>query len=323
MREEISIEELAIRPTKNECSEPSIGVKKYNFAQLDDDEGLNKEPYFETDFSDSLYDRYSNPNMVYSKFYSINNYIFRYQEGLNTSNTYAVPLGTEEYYSPGKFVYVKSESTEIIVYKLRKQYRVFNIDRQISSISKFNVINEVLRYLVQFQQLNYFYKPNYNLSSVYDDVMVRIQHQTGLVPNMEDIKNSILERSNRYFEKSIENIDPSIDTLKKFVNVLDLGKCMEYYTPRIDGYERKGLLLKAYRKAESLKNVNMINKCIDNMKEKTMFICPDSVKNELPSTGINQIREVVHHRKQEVDYFNLTNFNAKTYSKYKRLFGIE
>lgn len=297
----------------------------------DDKEIRTIEGYLSSDFKDFWFkNRYENSTMVNADYYCENDYIYSYTEGINTSEKTAIALGTGEYYySCNPFLIEESDATEIMVFKHKKPYRTFNIDRPLFTLNKKNVINEVIRYLVQFQQLNYFYNSKYDISTVYDDVMIRINHKLDLVGNMKHIKDRLVDDSNKIFSSTLHDFHkgcpkdysslPKLLAIKQFINYMNLGSTHDYYTPKVNKrFDRRGLLLKATRRAESLNNQGKINACIDSMKLKNRFICADTVKvDEMPTTGINQIREVVKSRKQEIDSYNLSNFNAKTYRKYK------
>ncbi len=263
--------------------------------------------------------RYGSPYMANESFYNENGYVYSYMAGLNLKPSNAIKLPTGVYRGDGINKYPKVEANEIMVYQLASPYFKFNISKPISFLNSENVLQEMKRYLIQFQQLNFCYNPSYDLNLVYDDVAIRIQHQTGLIPNMKELKDGIMDDVVNIFESSIggDTALSKYTTVSEVVEGLELGVVYSNYIHKNVYHDGRKLLLKAIRKQESSINNAMINDCIYDMMSAEMFICNETIKDQIHSTGLRQIKTIVAERKQEINYYNLSLFNVKTYSKWK------
>ncbi len=254
--------------------------------------------------------RYGNNGLVNEQFYSEHNYIYKYTENLNLKPENAQELPTGIIKNAG---INRGAMKEIIAYELSYPYIRFNINFGIGLLNKGNVIQQLLRYLTQFQQLNYTYN-DYDLNGVYDDVVIRIQHQRGLMPNYSEIKDSLLDKATTNFHNSIKG--KAYSSIREVVKGLGLGKLHYNYVYSDSNTNGASLLLKALKRKEMTNNTAKVNDCIDEMMNAQMYIDLRTIGEQLFNSNHKVIERVFKDRKQEIKKYNLSTLGVASYKKY-------
>lgn len=255
------------------------------------------------------YDRkYSCGEMINTYWCNDNRYIYNYSEGLNLKEENAIELPTGIYKNENK-------DSEILVYKTSSPYLTFNINRPVCILNKGNVLQEIQRILIQFQQLNCTYS-EYDLNDVYDEIALTIHHQTGLIPNYEEIKEETVRKAKEKFEATVQGME--INSVRDVVHELELGEWRHYFVYNGKEHDGRKLLLSAIKKHEKKINDAKINDCINNMMDAEMYINNQTIKDRLCKTGTKQIAAVFKERREEIERYNFDTFGVKSYKMYKK-----
>ncbi len=215
----------------------------------------------------------------------------------------------------------KGNPIDVLTYQLNNPYKEVNINRHISFLNKDNVLQELLRFLIQFQQLNYLHT-EFDLGEVYDEVVLSINSQTKpkLIPNPIQLKESTLDMAVTVFEDSIEG--KGFSSVKDVVNGLGLYKEKTYYSNTDDvTKDGRGISIGGVKKHHKRVNDNLINDCIDTMIDADMFISPKTIKDQLYTTGRNQIQKVYKERRLELKQYNKNTFGVTTDAMFERKFS--
>ena len=265
------------------------------------------------------YDTINSGNIIDNDWFSDNGYIYKYTDGLNTKCEELAPKSQSN--AIPKAVYTttvgdtlnKAYNKEYLSYKLNTPYREVNINRRVQILNNDNVLKELLRFLIQFQQLNYTYT-SYNLGDVYDEAVMSITAQTGLIPRPSRLKADTLQMATTKFNLSVRGKD--YKTVKEAVEGLNLYTEKGTVRPKIDGKDNRAITGTTTSKFKSKANEELINECIDAMIDAEMFISPMTIKEQLETTGLRQIKEVVKGRKLEIKQYNYNTFGVTTHAMY-------
>lgn len=256
---------------------------------------------------------YSNGRMLNKDWFNAKNLIYSYTENLNLKDYNVTKLPTGILKNAG---FNPKNESEIMAFQLSTPYLKLNIDRSIRLLKRNNVMQELQRILIQFQQLNFTYN-DYDLGEFYDDIIIRIQHQTGLVNNFKKIKEETLRIAKQRFKKTIKGMN--ITSVKDAVHKLELGELRTHFV-----YDEGGssLLLKAINKQNKDNNDTKINDCINSMIDAEMYIDTNTINDQLFETGLRQIKSALAERKQEIKDYNVSTFGVKSFKVWKRKFEL-
>ena len=257
--------------------------------------------------------RYCNSGIVNTDFFTENQYVYNYTEKLNLKDHNVLKIPTGQYKNA-----LFPNKSEIVVCKLIEPYYSFSIDYPISRLNNGNVIQMLLQYLIQFQQINYTYI-DYDICKVYDDAVIRIHSQLKLLSNYEAIKTSIIEKSIAIFEESVKETNGT--SIGAVLSSLRLLTPKNYYVHGFDGIDKKDVYCKAYNYLSHTESEEKILSCIELMKEAKMFVNAETVKDQLYDSGERQIKKVLKDCKEIINEYNMNTFGVKTYYQWKKRVG--
>jgi len=259
---------------------------------------------------DRINDKTSSGLIVDKEFYKQKNYIYSYTEGLNTKN--ATIMGTGVYSS----VIRPLDYDEIIAYRLEKPYYKISINFPLRIINQKNLFKVLLKYLVQFQQLNYKFNPKYDLGKVFDEAIIQIRANRGLGKDWQKWKDSLLKTARNHFEDSIKGTEEL--SLKESLHHFGILKARRYFAYS-HGFDSGALILRAIKKEEKETNDALVNYVIDAMMENMDFVCLQTIKDALQNKVKRPVERVYKERKDEIKRYNLNTFGVKTLNKFKEL----
>lgn len=282
------------------------------------EENCKLDIYLETTKFNRIFDiKYSTGSMLNPGWFNANNFIFSYTENLNLKDDNVTKLPTSYFKNAG----INPDNiSEIMAFQLSTPYIKFSIDRNIGLLHKGNVLQELQRILIQFQQLNFTYN-DYDLNDVYDELVLMIHHQTGLIMNCKELKEETIRLAKERFEESIEGIE--IKCVKDAIHKLKLGKLKTHFVYTGGEHDGRTVLLNAIKKQESTINNAKIDDCINCMMDSDIYICGDTIEDQLHKTGRRQIDLVLKDRKQEIKDYNVSTFGVRSYKVYKQQYFWE
>ncbi len=236
-------------------------------------------------------------------FFSDRSYIDKFVYGFDPRNAESIPTGLLD--ANNVQIYVKYQEEPYYVASIRLPIAIFNFN---------NLYSMIIKYLADFMKINGF-KSKYLLEAVLSSALAQLKMQKDLEIRLED-REKLIRLSQSAVVKRLK-IYKDLTTLDR-IEAFGLFREANYYAPYIEGYMHIELIGAAINNRKKYKNIGLINACINNMKDASMFISPETIGDQLYTTGHNQIRSVYNNRRKELRKYNIDNFSCNTYYQWKK-----